>query len=425
MLLSRFRRTSTDVTVAIPGPPDPTDPAELGLLLRATRERSALTLDEIRDRIAVPRVDLVALESGRLSLLHTERAASIALWRYADLLGLDAEALVRIVHTHWPRPTQGALSIQPFVGIELPVGQITHAQDLLRAITGVRERSTRARPLGLSASTRSTLSSISARRNLGYEILGPVRPSRRRPSARSKVALEDETPEVEPLAELGPADVTTPAPIRPEDAFVTDEIVTVDQVEEQAISTDTVDDHEGLGATAEVQPAPESGSKAQAPDLEAPEVPASERPVEAPDVSDPPLTVAPAPSAGVPSFPLPQVPIAPSPVAKAKQIRDRATRRFRLTGKKSDSAAAAEDDAALQSLLANVPADRHETLLRSAVDQLEPVEREALRLVIWDELSHSAAAARLAISEAELLVLLKRARSAFRRALVELADSDA
>jgi DNA-directed RNA polymerase specialized sigma24 family protein len=87
--------------------------------------------------------------------------------------------------------------------------------------------------------------------------------------------------------------------------------------------------------------------------------------------------------------------------------------------------AAAEDDAALQRLLASVPAERHETLLRTAVDQLEPQEREALRLVIWDELSHAVAAERLSTSEDELLVLLKRARSAFRRALVELANKDA
>jgi DNA-directed RNA polymerase specialized sigma24 family protein len=75
----------------------------------------------------------------------------------------------------------------------------------------------------------------------------------------------------------------------------------------------------------------------------------------------------------------------------------------------------------LQRLLANVPLDQHEILLRNAVDRLETREREVLRLVIWDELSHSAAASRMNLSERELLELLGRARLSFRRELVMLA----
>jgi predicted DNA-binding protein (UPF0251 family) len=218
--------------------------------------------------------------------------------------------------------------------------------------------------------------------------------------------IEDPAPDAEPLAELeAPVEVARSIPLLASGAAASVAVPTPEPADDPAAVTLTIDDR---------GPEPDSNGTG---------------PAELTDVSDADaLAVGTSRSEmAVPSFPSAQVPPPQAPVGKAKQPRDRAARRrLRIPAiRKSALSAAAEDDAALQRLLASVPAERHETLLRTAVDQLEPQEREALRLVIWDELSHAVAAERLSTSEDELLVLLKRARSAFRRALVELANKDA
>jgi hypothetical protein len=376
----------------------------LGLLLRSSRERIDRDLESIRDEIGVPKVDLVALESGELTLLHTERAAAVALWRYSELLGLDSEALVRIVHEHWPKPIRGSLSIQTFSGIELPVARVTRGTDLLEAIEKVGRRTPRSHMLGLSPATRSELAAASARRNLGYEILGPARPSRKRSIARVRPSEEpaiesSPLPELEssPLPELDPValesvpgtetgDVEVVIDAAPSEVTNERELVVLEELV-ASTSPSTVD--EGL----------------------------SDSVAEEPDVAE---------LATNATTPTPAVDEVESPSTEDEQSeQSRRLSRFRKLGKKRTDAPSMprDDDASLEVMLANVPADRQEALLRAAVDRLNPTEREVLRLVIWDELSTEDAAARLSMPEPQLLELLGRARRDFRRELIALASA--
>ncbi len=129
----------------------------------------------------VPRVDLDALEHGRLELLHVEQAAVVGLWRYAELVGLEPAALVPVLRNHWPRPALAvdALHGEPG-GLGTPCARLDAAEAVLTRITSRgRELTTgRASPLGLSAATKDQLAECAAGTVLTVALVGPAnRPS--------------------------------------------------------------------------------------------------------------------------------------------------------------------------------------------------------------------------------------------------------
>ena len=72
----------------------PSTPAAVGTALLRARQELGLGLVDVRDRTGVPLPVLEALETGDLALMNPE-AAAIGLRRYADLVGLDGDGLVR------------------------------------------------------------------------------------------------------------------------------------------------------------------------------------------------------------------------------------------------------------------------------------------------------------------------------------------
>jgi len=62
--------------------------------------------------------------------------------------------------------------------------------------------------------------------------------------------------------------------------------------------------------------------------------------------------------------------------------------------------------------------DPSDEQVRAAINALRPAEREALRLVLWDELSHAAAAAVLGCSPNAFELRYRRARNSLRDAVV-------
>ncbi|HTZ10211.1 MAG TPA: helix-turn-helix transcriptional regulator [Acidimicrobiales bacterium] len=85
----------------------PTTPAALGSALREAREASTVTLAEVHDRAGVPWQQLEALEGGDLSLFPDQDAAVVAVRRYADLVGLDADQLGAAVTRFWGTAAAG------------------------------------------------------------------------------------------------------------------------------------------------------------------------------------------------------------------------------------------------------------------------------------------------------------------------------
>jgi hypothetical protein len=168
--------------------PPPTTPAEVGLALRSARERARLGLDEVRDRTGVPKVDLDALEQGRFDLLLVEQAAVVALWRFAELVGLDPADLVGVLRNHWPNR---ALAVDAFrLGSSpdsMPLARLKVARQLLAPITGTRQLgagSSSGSGIGLSEATRQLLASTSSSTALAVAAIGPGR-SARRPRTRA------------------------------------------------------------------------------------------------------------------------------------------------------------------------------------------------------------------------------------------------
>jgi hypothetical protein len=436
----------------------------MGLLLRSARERRGLSLDVLRDQISVPRVDLVALEAGELSLLHTERAAAVALWRFADALGLDAELLVRILHTHWPRPTQGHLTIRPFADVALPVAQIAEASKLLAPIGRVVPRDLDTRPLGLSASTQAMLASVSARKNLGYEVLGTRKALKHKKSGKGgkhkeRAAIEG-VDVTAPMAEIAPASATDTSVLQGEEAAEFGASGTATSELEARRSP--------FGEVAEAEPANE-GTLEQVGGVDGDEVERADPPNEfldslttvsadsvavaaatasaqedgSPEVTEKVTAVTPtvvSDDRGVPTTPPTATESAEEEVTQEFATENTAdtdspqrsrghllgrVRRSHVGDKarETDHGAApdGEGDVVLQKLLEDIPVSEHEVLLRSAVDRLAPEERNVLRLVVWDEVAPSIAAERIGVAEADLPSLLERARANFRRELIDLA----
>ncbi len=171
------------------GAPPPESPVEVGLALRAARERAGISLEEAREATSVPKVDLEALEHGRLELLHVEQAAVVGLWRYAELVGLEPAPLVETVRRHWPRPALAADALHAAPGGPgTPRAHLALAEELLRKIAPRAGELASASPLGLSETTRQQLSERSASALHALGALGPApgvqRGRSRRPSRR-------------------------------------------------------------------------------------------------------------------------------------------------------------------------------------------------------------------------------------------------
>lgn len=149
----------------------PADPIELGLLLRSTRERLGIGLEEVRDEIDVPLVDLDALERGQLETLLTQQAAVIALWRYAERLGLDASGLVGVLRTHWPNRVLAVNAIVSRRGFT-PIAELRTASHLLSPISDPVSLGTMS--LGLSQTTKEILEARSAKHLFALQLLAPA-----------------------------------------------------------------------------------------------------------------------------------------------------------------------------------------------------------------------------------------------------------
>lgn len=83
-------------------PRPPATPSEVGLALRETREANGVGLAEVHDRTGVAYAHLEALENGDLGRFSDRHTALVCLGRYADLFGLDINALAAVVEEHWP-----------------------------------------------------------------------------------------------------------------------------------------------------------------------------------------------------------------------------------------------------------------------------------------------------------------------------------
>ncbi len=213
------------------GAPPPESPVEVGLALRAARERAGISLEEAREATSVPKVDLEALEHGRLELLHVEQAAVVGLWRYAELVGLEPAPLVETVRRHWPRPALAADALHAAPGGPgTPRAHLALAEELLRKIAPRAGELASASPLGLSEPTRQQLSERSASALHALGALGPApgvqrgrsrRPSRRLAApgsgAKGEETATSGTPgPAEPVEAPAPRGATGPvAPVEP------------------------------------------------------------------------------------------------------------------------------------------------------------------------------------------------------------------
>jgi len=173
--LFRRHREPEGGRIVTHGPP-PMNPIEVGLALRSAREREDLSLEQVRDRTDVPKVDLDALERGQLETFHVEQAAVVALWRYAEAVGLDPNALIEVLHRFWSKPSLSieALGITSDLGAT-PLAQLRLATSLLSPISRPRALTSGSRHLGLSKSMRDVLSSASIGATRAVATIGPGR----------------------------------------------------------------------------------------------------------------------------------------------------------------------------------------------------------------------------------------------------------
>jgi RNA polymerase sigma factor (sigma-70 family) len=93
-------------------------------------------------------------------------------------------------------------------------------------------------------------------------------------------------------------------------------------------------------------------------------------------------------------------------------------RRFHLHARLTQDAATAASRPAVP----GHPAGEHPRgeQIRAALDALRPADREALQLVLWDELSHAEAAAVLGCSPNAFEIRYRRARQAVREAVIAM-----
>ncbi|MGO9343654.1 MAG: helix-turn-helix domain-containing protein [Acidimicrobiales bacterium] len=77
-------------------------PVEAGEMLRNARTSLGIELPEVHDRTGISWRNLEALESGEIQRFSDAAAASVAVRRYAELVHIDPEPLVRAVTTPVP-----------------------------------------------------------------------------------------------------------------------------------------------------------------------------------------------------------------------------------------------------------------------------------------------------------------------------------
>ena len=154
--------------------PAPNDPVELGFALRARREQLGLHLDQVRNETDVPIVDLDALERGRLETLHTQHAAQVALFRYAERLGLEPTALAAVIQQSWPTR---ALAVDAFRSPSdiTPVAALHAANQLLLPMTAPRQLTSGARTMGLSDATKRQLARSQAKKLFAQTVLAAAK----------------------------------------------------------------------------------------------------------------------------------------------------------------------------------------------------------------------------------------------------------
>lgn len=201
-MLKVFRRSSGPVAESRPvvfSAPPAANPVEVGLGLRTARERMGISLEQARESTGVPRVDLEALERGRLELLHVEQAAIVGLWRYAELLGLDPAPLVAVVRSHWPRP---ALAVDALYsesgGAGMPCARLALGEGILsKIVPKARELTWGSVRLGISEATRLQLAKGAAHAVLTVAVIGPApgaASSRARPTTGAISTIGASTP---------------------------------------------------------------------------------------------------------------------------------------------------------------------------------------------------------------------------------------
>jgi len=83
------------------GRKQPSTPTEVGTSLLRARQAMGLGLADVRDRTGVSVAVLEALETGDLSQAPSLDGARTGLRRYADLVGLDGDALARSLDPYW------------------------------------------------------------------------------------------------------------------------------------------------------------------------------------------------------------------------------------------------------------------------------------------------------------------------------------
>ncbi|MDA8297280.1 MAG: helix-turn-helix domain-containing protein [Actinomycetota bacterium] len=171
-----FRRRSEEdraEPARVVSAPPPTNPIELGMALHSARERRGLTLEQVRDAIEVPSVDLDALERGQLELFHLQQSAVVALWRYAEFLELEPDRLLPVLQGHWPHRALSVNAFRPDLGVAAtPVARLAAAARLLEPLLQSTHRNGTA--LGLSSATQAELATRRAAETFAASVLIPA-----------------------------------------------------------------------------------------------------------------------------------------------------------------------------------------------------------------------------------------------------------
>ena len=115
----------------------PTSPAEIGRMLRETREQRGLDLVTVHDRLARPITQLEGLESGDLSSMPDQAMALSTLRRYAAFLTLDGDALALQLMEAWSSSpvAPSRRRLRDAGGLAGVVAAVTSGPEHLRAFT--------------------------------------------------------------------------------------------------------------------------------------------------------------------------------------------------------------------------------------------------------------------------------------------------
>jgi hypothetical protein len=118
--------------------------------------------------------------------LHVEQAGVVALWRFAEEVGLEPEPLVAVLRTYWPNRALGVGAIVPSTpGLAMPVVRLALAEQLLGRMAAPDQLTSSNSSIGLSPSTRTSLSAVSETAIIAVASLGTSRARRPRIAATS------------------------------------------------------------------------------------------------------------------------------------------------------------------------------------------------------------------------------------------------